>query len=131
MIEMKNKVDNAILKKTFEPNSEIGKVYKYFSNHFTKLCAFCEFEGAAVCNNLSERMLKAIIRHRKNSLVFITQLGASVADILTTILFTAKANNINSVDYLKNLMLHRELWKLNPHDWLPWNFLQTLNKINH
>jgi hypothetical protein len=70
MLEMKNKIEQDIHNKIFEPNDEIGKVYKYFSNHFIKLCAFCYFEGAPVCNNLSERMLKSIIRHRKNSLFF-------------------------------------------------------------
>ena len=72
MLEMKNKIEQDILNKIFEPNDEIGKVYKYFSNHFIKLCAFCYVEGAPVCNNLSERMLKSIIRHRKNSLFFKT-----------------------------------------------------------
>jgi hypothetical protein len=125
MLEMKNKIEQDIHNKIFEPNDEIGKVYKYFSNHFIKLCAFCYFEGAPVCNNLSERMLKSIIRHRKNSLFFKTQLGATVADILTSILFTAKENNLNSVDYLRDLLIYQNLWTQNPKDWLPWNYLDT------
>jgi len=132
MLEMKNKIEQDIHNKIFEPNDETGKVYKYFSNHFIKLCAFCYFEGAPVCNNLSERMLKSIIRHRKNSLFFKTQLGATVADILTSILFTAKENNLNSVEYLRDLLIYQNLWKQNPKDWLPWNYLDTINKIkNH
>ena len=132
MLEMKNKIEQDIHNKIFEPNDEIGKVYKYFSNHFIKLCAFCYFEGAPVCNNLSERMLKSIIRHRKNSLFFKTQLGATVADILTSILFTAKENNLNSVDYLRDLLIYQNLCTQNPKDWLPWNYLDTINKIkNH
>ena len=132
MLEMKNKIEQDIHNKIFEPNDEIGKVYKYFNNHFIKLCAFCYFEGAPVCNNLSERMLKSIIRHRKNSLFFKTQLGATVADILTSILFTAKENNLNSVDYLRDLLIYQNFWKQNPKDWLPWNYLDTINKIkNH
>jgi len=132
MLEMKNKIEQDIHNKIFEPNDEIGKVYKYFSNHFIKLCAFCYVEGAPVCNNLSERMLKSIIRHRKNSLFFKTQLGATVADILTSILFTAKENNLNSVDYLRDLLIYQNFWMQNPKDWLPWNYLDTINKIkNH
>ncbi len=38
--------------------------------------------------------------------------------LLTKILFTAKANRINSVDYLKNLMLYEEHWQKVPHEWL-------------
>ena len=132
MLEMKNKIEQDIHNKIFEPNDEIGKVYKYFSNHFIKLCAFCYVEGAPVCNNLSERMLKSIIRHRKNSLFFKTQIGATVADILTSILFTAKENNLNSVEYLRDLLIYQNLWNQNPKDWLPWNYLKTINKIkNH
>ena len=131
MLEMKSKVDDAISKKMFEPNDEVGEIYKYFFNHFQKLSAFCRFEGAPVCNNLSERMLKSIIRHRKNSLFFKTQVGAVVADVLTTILFTAKINNINSVDYLRNLLLHQDHWKKNPRDWLPWNYTETINKLQN
>jgi transposase len=132
MLEMKNKIEQDIHNKIFEPNDETGKVYKYFSNHFIKLCVFCYFEGAPVCNNLSERMLKSIIRHRKNSLFFKTQLGATVADILTSILFTAKENNLNSVEYLRDLLIYQNLWNQNPKDWLPWNYLDTINKIkNH
>lgn len=129
MEKMKARVDQAILNKEFEPNSKIGKDYKYFSNHFPELCAFCYFEGAPVCNNLSERMLKSIIRHRKNSLFFKTLLGAKVADILTSILFTAKVNDLNSVEYLKNLLLYQALWKVNPEEWLPWNYTNTISKL--
>ena len=131
MQQMKIRVDKAILNKEFEPNSKIGKDYKYFSNHFPELCAFCYFEGAPICNNLSERMLKSIIRHRKNSLFFKTLLGATVADILTSILFTAKANNLNSIDYLKNLLLYQDLWAKNLEAWLPWNYTDTINKIKN
>ena len=131
MLEMKSRVDEALLKKTFEKNDEVGKIYRYFYNHFEKFLAFCKFERAPVCNNLSERMLKSIILHRKNSLFFKTQIGAAVADILTTILFTAKANNINSVDYLRDLLLHQDHWKQNPKEWLPWNYLETVNKIQN
>ena len=131
MLEMKARVDEALLKKIFEKNDEVGKIYNYFYNHFEKFLAFCRFEGAPICNNLAERMLKSIILHRKNSLFFKTQIGAAVADILTTILFTAKSNDINSVDYLRNLLLHQDNWKQNPKAWLPWNYTDTINKIKN
>ena len=76
-------------------------------------------------------MLKSIILHRKNSLFFKTEIGAAVADILTTILFTAKYNDINSVDYLRNLLLHQDHWKQNPKEWLPWNYLETIKKLKN
>ena len=74
-------------------------------------------------------MLKTIIRHRKNSLFFKTQIAANVADIYTSILFTAKANKINPPQYLRDLLIYQKLWKQNPQDWLPWNYLKTIEKI--
>ena len=115
----------------FEPNSKIAKTFQYFLNHYEKFIAFCILENAPVCNNLSERMLNCIIRHRRNSLFFKTQIGANVADIFTSILFTAKANNINSTHYLRDLFLYQALWKKNPHQWLPWNYLTTIEKIKN
>lgn len=131
MNEMKNKAENIIANKVFEPNSKTAGAFKYFLNHFPKFIGFCSFENAPVCNNLSERMLKCIIRHRKNSLFFKTQIGANVADIFTSILFTAKANNINSTHYLRDLFLYQNFWKENPSDWLPWNYLATIEKIKN
>lgn len=131
MLEMKKRAEFDISKKVFEPNNDVGKIYQYFLNHFNKLSAFCHIEGAPVCNNLSERMLKSIILHRKNSLFFKTQLGATVADILTSILFTAKENDLNSVEYLRDLLIHQNLWKQNPKDWLPWNYLNTIASIKN
>jgi hypothetical protein len=129
MLEMKQRAELDIENKVFEPNNDVGKIYQYFLNHFNKLSAFCHIEGAPVCNNLAERMLKSIILHRKNSLFFKSQLGATVADILTSILFTAKENDLNSVEYLRDLLIHQDLWKINPKNWLPWNYLNTIASI--
>jgi transposase len=131
MNEMQNRAKNILANKMFEPNSKIAKTFQYFLNHYEKFIAFCILENAPVCNNLSERMLKCIIRHRRNSLFFKTQIGANVADIFTSILFTAKANNINSTHYLRDLFLYQALWKKNPHQWLPWNYLATIEKIKN
>ena len=129
MLEMKKKSEEFISQKKFEPNSKTFSVLKYFLNHFHKFIGFCTLENAPICNNLSERMLKTIIRHRKNSLFFKTQIGANVADIYTSILFTAKANKINPPQYLRDLLIYQKLWKQNPQDWLPWNYLKTIEKI--
>ena len=72
-------------------------------------------------------MLKSVIRYRKNSLFYKTQLGARVADVFTSILFTADVNGINSIEYLTNLLNHREHWLQNPEAWLPWNYAKTIS----
>lgn len=105
-----------------EPNSTLGKAYRYFQNHFDKLIAFCMVENAPVCNNLAERMLKAFIRQRKASLFFRNSLGADVADILSSVLITAHTNGLNPVRFLEVLLLHPDLLRSDPDAFLPWNF---------
>lgn len=126
-----NKITEIFQNKSIEPNGELAKTCKYFQNHYTKLIAFCEISGAPVCNNLCERILKNIIRHRKNSLFYKTKHGAEVGDILSSILFTAKENNINSIDYFKDLIIYRDHWASNPEAWLPWRYPETLKNLQN
>jgi transposase len=130
MDEMQQKALFDFKEKKVEPNSELGKVYQYFLNHFVKFCAFCRVENAPICNNRCEQMLKSIIRHRKNSLFFKTQIGATVADILTSILFTAKVNHLNTIEYLRDLCLYKEHWSKGRYeDFLPWNYVATMTQL--
>ena len=130
MEAMRDKIEKNFAKKRVEPNSAVGAAYRYFLNHWQELAAFCVVEGAPVSNNLCERMLKSAIRHRKNSLFFKTQVGAAVGDILTSVLMTAKANELNPVEYLQNLLTHRDHWLQSPKDWLPWNYPATMARLN-
>jgi transposase len=109
--------------KVVEPNSPLGKAYNYFLNHFDRFIAFCHTENAPVCNNLAERMLKAFIRQRKASLFFRNSLGATVADILSSLLITAHANGLNPVRYVEAMLLHPDLLRSDPDAFLPWNFM--------
>lgn len=127
-IDLGNKTPNQTDAKTHpkvEPNSALGKAYGYFLKYFDKLCAFCHIEGAPVCNNAAERMLKRAIRHRKNSLFYKNHMGALVGDMLMTVLITALENGQEPVQYLVDLLDHKELWKQNPEAWLPWNISET------
>ncbi len=109
-----------------EPNSTFGKACAYFLNHFEDLCRFCHVPGAKLDNNGVEQILKLIIRVRKNSLFYKTQEGADVGDILTTVLATAVANNVNVFEYLVHLQQNWFDVGRNPQNWLPWNYQQTL-----
>ena len=109
-----------------EPNSELGRAYNYFLNHFHKLTAFCKFAGAPICNNEVERVLKRAIRHRKNSLFYKNLIGAAIGDIHMTILLTAKENGIEPIEYLTHLLEFKEERQKNPDSWLPWNYPATI-----
>lgn len=130
MNDMKRKLsDDLDIHKVVEPNSRLGVAYKYFINHFDELCAFARFENAPVTNNLCERILKAAIRHRRNSLFFKNTLGALVADIFMSILITAHHNKVNPIQYLTDLLNYSEKVNLAPRDWLPWNYKNTVEAL--
>lgn len=129
MQRIKEKIESDFASKKVEPNSGLGEAYKYFLNHFSKLCTFCTVIGAPVCNNETERLLKRAIRHRKNSLFYKTLTGAAVGDIQMTILMTAKENGLEPVQYLIDLLTHTEKVRSNPRDWLPWNYPKTMEAL--
>lgn len=113
-----------------EPNSTFGKACSYFLNHFEDLTWFCHVPGAKLDNNGVEQILKLIIRGRKNSLFYKTQNGADVGDILTTLLATAVANNVNVFDYLVALQQNWFDVGRNPQRWLPWNYQLTMQSLS-
>jgi transposase len=130
MNKIKQKIESDLNERLVEPSSALGDAYKYFLNHFEKLCAFCTTKGSPVCNNETERLLKRAIRHRKNSMFYKTMTGAAVGDIHMTILMTAKENKIEPVKYMTDLLTNIDKVKDNPSDWLPWNYAKTMEALN-
>jgi len=131
MESIKKYIEGEFENKNVEPNSKLGKdVFKYFLNHYEELIAFCRIKNAPLENNTCERMIKCIVKHRKNSLFFRTQVGANVGDILGSILITAKQHGLNAPYYLEMLLTHSEKWRKDFKSFLPWNFTETINKID-
>ena len=115
-------------KKYVEPNSSLGDAIGYLQNHWQELTRFLEVPGAPLDNNICERALKRAILHRKNSLFFKTQHGASVGDLFMSIIHTCRLNDVNPFDYLTELERHPGKLLENPEKWLPWNYEQNLGK---
>ena len=114
----------------FEESSALGKAVKYLLKHYVKLVKFCEIPGALIDNNRMEETLKLIIRGRKTSHFYKTANGASVANVLTSIIATAHRADINLFEYLQALQKNRKLVKKDPKLWLPWNYTKQLELIN-
>jgi len=66
------------------------------------------------------------IRHRKNSLFYKTPRGARVGDIFMSLIHTCRLGEVNPFDYLTELERHADQAALNPANWMPWNYRQTL-----
>ncbi len=107
-----------------EPNSNLGKAMQYYIRHFDGLSAFCRLPGAPLDNNEIERLIKLIVRGRRNSLFFKNQTGASVSDVITSILATCQENEVNAFDYLQSIQRNQLQVKASPEKWLPWNYPQ-------
>ena len=105
-----------------EPNSNLGKAMQYFIRHFDGLTAFCQIPGAPVDNNEIERLIKLIVRARKNSLFFKTAVGADISDVITSMLAICHENNINAFEYLNAVQRNQASVNAAPDKWLPWNY---------
>ena len=120
MVEIKTWCENYLSSDNREEHSGLGKACQYFLNHYDGLSQFCKKRGAPIDNNHMEEGLKTKIRGRKNSHFYKTQIGADIANVLTSVIATAYRNGVNPFDYLNAVQRHAERVKQNPETWLPW-----------
>jgi transposase len=112
-----------------EPNSGLGKAISYLLNHWPALTLFLREKGAPLDNNLCERALKKAILNRKNAMFYKTPNGAWVGDLFMSLIHTCELNGVNSFHYLTELHRHAEELKRTPGDWMPWNYGETLARM--
>ncbi len=105
-----------------EPNSSLGTAMSYLLNHYDTLTRYCHYPGIPIDNNEIERLIKLVVRNRKNAGYFKTQAGAWVGDILTSIIAICQENGVNVFDYLTTVQCNRAAVRANPVAWLPWNY---------
>ena len=108
---------------TVEENSGLGKAIRYFIKHYVGLSYFCSLEGVKIDNNRIEAMLKIVVRDRKNAMFHKTLLGATIGDVITSVIATGSEAGINVFDYFTTLQREHEQVKANPEHYLPWNYL--------
>jgi transposase len=116
--------------KRVEPNSGLGKAYDYMLKRWDKLTLFLQRQGAPLENNICERALKMAICHRRNSLFYRTQHGASVGDMFTSLIHTAELHGHNPFDYLCEVLRHARAAAEQPGDWMPWTYQATLTRCS-
>lgn len=112
--------------KKIEPNEELGDALRYFFTHYKELTLFLRIAGVPLDNSIAERLLKAPIRNRKNSYFFKTLFGALVGDVVMSLIETAKSAKKNPYKYLLVLHENADWVKVNPNEWLPWNYEANL-----
>lgn len=109
-----------------EPNSGLGKAFRYMLKHWEGLTLFLRKEGAPLDNNICERALKRAILHRKNSMFYRTANGARVGDIYMSLIHTCELCKVNPFEYLQALHTHAQVVMTAAAQWLPWNYREQL-----
>lgn len=117
----------AIENRQIEPNSGLGKAIEYMQSRWDSLTSFLRIPGAPVDNNITERLLKSSILHRKNSLHYRTLNGAKVGDCYMSVIETCRANGVNPMDYMLAVVKNSKAVELDPDRWMPWNYKDALN----
>ena len=108
-----------------EENSGLGKAISYFLKHYAGLSLFCYYEGVKLDNNRIEAMLKIVVRDRKNAMFHKTLLGATIGDVITSMIATGSEAGINVFDYFTRLQRDAASAKKHPEKYLPWNYLEN------
>ena len=67
--------------------------------------------------------------HRKSSLFYKTLNGARVGDTFMTLIHSAELYRANAFDYLVALQRHIDKVRDDPEEWMPWNFVETLERF--
>ena len=126
MAELQAWMETQLAERKVEPNSGLGEAIAYMRKHWDQLTLFLHVPGAPLDNNVCERALKKAILHRKNAYFFKTQNGARVGDLFMSLIHTCELNGANPFHYLTHLQKHAREMAAAPADWLPWNYLHTL-----
>jgi hypothetical protein len=113
-----------------EPNSGLGEAIAYMRKHWKELTLFLRVPGAPLDNNVCERALKKAILHRKNAYFYKTENGARVGDLFMSLIHTCELNDANPFRYLTELHKHAPELAATPADWMPWNYLRTLESAS-
>ena len=125
MAEIKLWDENHPADETVEANSGLGKAIRYFIKHYEGLSLFCQEESAKLDNNAIEVMLKIVVRDRKNAMFHKTLLGATIGDVITSMIATGSEAGVNVMDYFTLLQREQEQVKAHPENYLPWSYLEN------
>jgi hypothetical protein len=112
-----------------EPNSGLGEAMTYMLRRWERLTLFLRVPRAPLDNNLVERALKKAILHRKNALFYLSENGARVGDIFMSLIHTAELSRANPFEYLTELQRNAARVRDAPGEWMPWNYRETLARI--
>ncbi len=106
------------------PKSPVGRAIRYVLSRWDGLTRYCEDGALSMDNNLSERMVRPVAIGRKNYLFLGSDNGGKAAAILYSLMASAKANQVEPLAYVRDLLVQfsdkppDDLSELLPDQWL-------------
>lgn len=111
------------IKEDYPPKSEMGIGIKYFYTYWDSLILYPECFESSPSNNVSENAIRPFTLGRKNWLFSVSGAGAKASALYYSLIETAKANNINTYDYMWYVLTKAQT-SVTTEDWdklMPWN----------
>ncbi len=87
------------------PKTALGKALVYLHNQWDRLIGYLDDGTYPIDNNLAENAIRPFAVGRKNWLFANSQAGAKASANLYSLIQTAKANQLNPYDYLKQIFI--------------------------
>ena len=119
-------LNQQISEKKAEPNSGVGTAIQYMLKRWDKLTKFLTVPGMPLDNNIAERAVRIMVRHRVASFFFRTEHSARISNILISLIYTCRMNKVNPLEYLNALQRNKSALFKHPENWLPWNYREQL-----
>lgn len=85
------------------PKTSLGKAINYLNNQWDRLAAYTENGAWPIDNNRAENSIRPFVIGRKNWLFANSQAGAHASANLYSLIETAKANELEPYEYLKQV----------------------------
>lgn len=102
------------------PKHPMAQAVGYALNQWNELNVFAADAAVPIDNNISEREMKRIVLHRKNSLFVGNERGGQTAAILSSLTSTCRRHDINPQRYLTQLLTNLPDTPISQlHQWLP------------
>jgi transposase len=110
------------------PKHPMAEAVNYTLGQWEELNVFCTDGAVPIDNNLSEREMKRVVLHRKNSLFVGNPRGGRTAAVLASLTSTCRRHEIDPQLYLTQLLVNFPSWPARALDaWLPdqWKLRQA------
>jgi hypothetical protein len=127
--EMYREMIRLLREKKIEPNSRLGKVFRYWLKRRYGFQAFTRIVGMPLDNNRTEGKLRPIAMGRNTSLFFMTLISAEIWSGLFSLVYTCQANGVNAFEYFNWLQSNTYAAKREPEKFLPWHFRMETEHI--